>query len=219
MQFATITSGHRSRCLATSLASVLVAAAVVGCASTAATRLHTLMPAQSSARQAPAGGPGAAPLSVVLEPIRVPAQVDQPQWLVRLPDDSLALLEQERWAGPLQDELRQALLEELGGRYGIVEAAPGAASPWRVRLDVRRFESVPGREARIEGSWLLSSSDARRAGLRCDWRFTEAAGAGMPALAAAHRRAVVRLAGALGESLRNSGMSETAACPARSDSP
>jgi uncharacterized lipoprotein YmbA len=83
---------------------------------------------------------------------------------------------------------------------------------------VRRFESVPGREARIEGSWLLSGSDGRRPGLRCDWRFTEAAAAGMPALAAADRRAVGRLAGALGGSLESLRRGETASCPPRDES-
>ncbi len=207
-------SRHRSRL---PMHSLLLAAAMAGCASTPATRLHTLMPAPSTPRATAA--PGAVPLALVLEPIRVPSQVDQPQWLVRLPDDSLALLEQERWAAPLQDELRQAVLEELGARYAMVEAAAGTGSSWRVRLDVRRFDSVPGRQARIEGAWLLSSSDdARRPGSRCEWRFSETAGPGMPALAAAHRRAVVRLAGALGEGLQRLGRGESAACPAH-DSP
>ena len=190
---------------------------LAGCASPPATRLHTLMPAQPVARAAAAT---AAPLAVVVEPIRIPAQVDQPQWLVRLPDDSLALLEQERWAAPLQDELRMALLEALGGRFGMVEATTGSASPWRIRLDLRRFDSVPGREARIEGSWLLGRSEARQPGFRCDWRFAEpAAAGGIPALAAAHRRAVLRLAGALGESLQKLNQGETPTCPARDDSP
>ena len=189
---------------------------LAGCASPPATRLHTLMPAQPVARAAAAT---AAPLSVVVEPIRIPAQVDQPQWLVRLPDGSLALLEQERWAAPLQDELRMALLEALGGGFGVVEATAAAPLPWRIRLDLRRFDSVPGREARIEGSWLLGRGDARQPGFRCDWRFAEPAPGGMPALAAAHRRAVLRLAGALGESLQKLNQGETPACPARDDSP
>jgi len=192
--------------------------ALGGCSTSAPpTRLHSLMPAEPTPRE-PATA-ARAPLFVALEPIRLPAQVDQPQWLVRLPDESLAILEQERWASPLQDELRQALLEELGARYGLVESAAGAGAPWRVRLELRRFDSVPGREARIEGSWLLGRADPGRPSLRCDWRYAEAAGAGMPSLASAHRRAVVRLADALGEALLKLGRGEAAACPARGDSP
>ena len=195
-------------------ACALVCAFVLGCASPPVQRLHTLMPMQSVPR---ASATPAASVPIVLEPIRIPAQVDQPQWLVRLPDDSLALLEQERWASPLQDELRQALLEALGAaRFAMVEAA-GAASPWRIRLDVRRFESLPGREARIEGSWLLSSGEGRRPSLRCDWLYAEPATASMPGLAAAHRRAVARLAEALGESVLKLSRGEPATCPARND--
>ena len=201
----------RGRAACTASACAVFSLALAACASAPQTRLHTLMPAQSATRGA---GTPSTPVPIVLEAIRIPAQVDQPQWLVRLPDDSLALLEQERWASPLQDELRQALLEALGARHAIVEALPGAASPWRVRLELSRFDSAPGSGARIEGSWLLVSGDVRRPAQRCEWRFAEAATGGFPALAQAHRQAVLRLADALGESLQKLGRGEAAACPA-----
>jgi uncharacterized lipoprotein YmbA len=207
-----LSSTHARAALA--LAAALVGA---GCASTPPTRFHTLMPAQSSARTAGTGP--ATPVAVVLEPIRIPAQVDQPQWLVRLPDESMQMLEQERWASPLQDELRQAILEELGARFGIVDAPAGTRAPVRLRLELRRLESIPGREARIDGAWVITAGDAAAPGQRCEWRLREAAGAGMPALASAHRRAVVRLAGALGESVLKLSRGETAACPATVDPP
>ena len=175
-------------------------------------RLHTLMPAELAQRDPLAGR---TPLFIALEPIGVPAQVDQPQWLVRLPDESLAVLEQERWASPLRDELRQALLEELAVRYAAVEgraAAAGAAAPLRIGLDLRRFDSIPGREARIEGAWTVSLGSAAPS-LRCDALVREAAPAGMPALAAAHRRAVVRLADAIGASLVALRSASSPACP------
>jgi uncharacterized lipoprotein YmbA len=204
----------RGACAASACA--VLSLALVACATPPPTRLHTLMPAQSSSQ-----GPATptAPVQVVLEPIRIPAQVDQPQWLVRLPDESLALLEQERWASPLQDELRQALLEGLRTRHAIIDAVPGVASPWRVRLELSRFESAPGQGARIEGAWLLSSSDARRPAQRCEWRFAEPAAGGMPALAQAHRRAVARLADALGASLQKLARGEATACPEREGPP
>jgi len=176
-------------------------------------RLHTLMPAELAPRDAAAN---AVPIAIALEPIRVPAQVDQPQWLVLLPDDSLASLEQERWASPLRDELRQALLEELAARYGAVEArgpVPASGSVLRIALDLRRFDSIPGREARLEGVWTIASAGAAPS-LRCEALVREAAPAGMPALAAAHRRAVVRLADAIGATLVAMRSGAGAACPA-----
>src|SRR6476619_7490806 len=122
---------------------------------------------------------------IVLDAIRMPAQVDQPQWLVQV-GDSVALLEQERWASPLRDEFRQALLEELIVGHGAVEARTlptPAAAPARIAIDVRRFESLPGSEARIAGSWTITSSDSRVAASRCEWLIREPAPGQLAALA------------------------------------
>jgi hypothetical protein len=185
-----------------------VALALAACsASTPSVRLHSLMPAEPAPRDA-----SRARFAIALEPIRVPAQVDQSQWLVRLPDDSLTLLEQERWASPLGDELRQALLEELAARYGAAEGRSAAAAQvLRIGVDLRRFDSLPGQEARIEASWTVALASTAPL-LRCEALLREPAAAGMPALAAAHRRAVVRLADAIGDSLA-SVRASAPACP------
>ncbi|HEX7440914.1 MAG TPA: PqiC family protein [Caldimonas sp.] len=204
-------------------ATVLVAAAVAlaACSSAPPIRLHTLMPIEPPERAASLDG--APPFAIVLEPIRIPVQVDQAQWLVRLPDGSVAVLEQERWVSPLRDEIRQALLESLVVRYAAVEAraaSRGAAPPWRVAVDILRFDSAPGREARIEGAWTISGAGADSRVTRCEWLVRESAADGMPALAAAHRRALERLGAGIGESLRRLARGEPAgACPAREASP
>ncbi|MGZ5185581.1 MAG: PqiC family protein [Caldimonas sp.] len=203
----------RTSLLLTSVCSAALLALAACSASAPPVRLHTLMPPEPAPRIAAAG---AATIAIALDPIRVPAQVDQQQWLVRLSDDSLAVLEQERWAGPLPDELRLVVLEELAARYGAVEAvgpAASAAARLRIVLELRRFDSVPGREARIEATWTVAVGSAAPS-TRCDALVREAALAGMPALAAAHRRAVVRLADAIGSSLVAVRSGAGAACPA-----
>jgi uncharacterized lipoprotein YmbA len=194
------------------MAAVLVLAA---CASAGPpVRLHTLMSAELAPRSAAVAG--GVPEPIAVEPIRLPAQVDQPQWLVRLTDGSLAALEQERWASPLGDEFRQALLEELFAHAGVVESrnsAAGAAPAVRVAIDVRRFDSIVGREARIEGSWTLLPASSGALSVRCEWLLREPAPAGMAELAAAHRRAIVRLADGLGDSLVSLRRGERVACP------
>ena len=152
---------------------------------------------------------------LVFEAVRVPAQVDQPQWLIRLLDDTLALLEQERWAGPLRDELHQALLEIFVLRYGAVEARslPQASAPaWVLRIDVTRFESTPS-EARVDSSWTLAPRGSASAGLRCMSYFREPANGGLASVAAAHRRIVERLADAIGEQLLALQRGEAGRCP------
>jgi len=186
---------------------------LAACGSVAPTRFHSLMPIEIAAR--PSAPPAASGVVVRLEPIRVPAQVDQPQWLVQLGDDSMAVLEQERWASPLRDELYQALLEELIVGQGAIDARtqPGAGAATRIAIDVRRFDSLPGREARIAGSWTIVGSDPRTSS-RCDWLIREAASGSFAALAAAHRRAVARLGAAIGQALAQGRRGEAASCPA-----
>jgi len=186
--------------------------ALAACGTPPPTRFHSLMPTDIAARP---GAPAASGVVVRLEPIRVPAQVDQPQWLVQLGDDSMAVLEQERWASPLRDELQQALMEELIVGQGAIDARtqPAPTAVARVAIDVRRFDSLPGREARIQGSWTITGSDARNAS-RCEWLIREAAPGSFTALAAAHRRAVSRLGAAIGQALARMRRGEAASCPA-----
>ena len=208
-------SGRSSLRLGGGIASA-VAILLAACASSGpAVHLYSLMPAEPPARVAMAGT--AIPLALDLH---LPAQVEQPQLLVRLPDDSLMSLEQERWAGPLRDEMRGALFEELGAKFGIVESrAGGSIAPVRVSLDIRRFDSVPGREARIEGAWIATAptpvgTAPKQAPMRCDWLYRESAGGGVSALPEAHRRAVVRLADAIGTAVVAASRGAPVACPA-----
>src|SRR5664279_1935015 len=90
-----------------------LSALLAACGSAPVTHWHSLMPEAVPAAGAIAPAPAKEPIVVELEAVRLPTQVDQPQWLVRLPDGSLAVLEQERWASSLRDELRDALLETL----------------------------------------------------------------------------------------------------------
>jgi len=191
---------------------VLGVLALAACGTPPPTHFHSLMPSEVAARSA---APAASGVVFRLEPIRLPAQVDQPQWLVQFGDDSMAVLEQERWASPLRDEFQQALLEELIVGQGAIDArtqpAPGDVA--RVAIDVRRFDSLPGREARIQGSWTITGKDAR-SGSRCEWLIREPAPGSFAALAAAHRRAVSRLGAAIGQALGRLRRGEAAGCPA-----
>ena len=192
-------------------------ALVVGCSSSKLPeRFHTLVPLDSAAIQLPpdapraasasASAPAGSPVYVDVLPINIPPQVDHAQWAVRQPDDSLQLLEQDRWAAPLQDELRGAIVARLTARWGAVDVrgvAPPQSAVWRVRVDVQRFESLPGREARIEAAWSVLSTQRGATALVCRGVYAEpAAQASIAALAEAHRRAVTRLADEIGQHIK-----------------
>ena len=201
----------RLRCLR--LGAVLAVAFVLlaGCASPVPTHFHTLMPAPTADFAA-----AAAPVVATWEllPVTVPTQVDQPPWVVRLPDDTLAVLEQERWISPLADEVRAALAQHL--RQTVPPAAIGAtatAPRWRVAVEVQRFESLPGRLARLDAQWALRAIEGGAGpAVRCQASFSQPAPGGYAALAAAHRAALAQLGDAISAGLVRLDRGSAAVC-------
>ena len=197
---------------------VAMLALVAGCGSAQPPRYHTLMPAPASTVRpaAPAGS-----LAWEVLPVAVPAGVDQPQWVVRTVDGSLAVLEQERWIGPLGEEIRAAVADRLTQEIGTPAVSAESRKRWRIRIDVHRFESAPGREARLEATWTLSSDADAAAALRCRGEFVQALSAsGYLALATGHQQAVARLADAIGGELKALNAGQTATCsPLASQAP
>jgi len=187
---------------------------LAACASTQAPRFHSLQEA-AAVPAAPAAAPA---LFVDLGPVGVPAGVDQPQWVVRTPDDTLRLLEQERWVAPLRDELRAALADGLARRWNAADLrlapAPAGAPVWRLRVDVLRFDTVAGTGTRLEAAWSATAASAPAPALACRTRVHEAAAGDAVALAAAHRRAAARLADQIGQPLAELAAGRPANCPA-----
>jgi uncharacterized lipoprotein YmbA len=177
------------------LLTLLLLALVAGCSSVPATRYHSLL----STGEAVARDTGLPPLPIDLAPVRVPAAVDQPQWVVRLGDDSLRMLEGEQWVSPLRDELRAALFERLAQRFAVVDArSTPAPAVVRVTVDVQRFESIAGKEVWLDSVWSAQAQAGKGKPLVCHSSVRELAAGDLTALASAHRRAVVHLADQIG---------------------
>lgn len=147
----------------------------------------------------PAGAPDVAEaIWVDLMPVSVPVQVDAPQLVVRHGSGQLALLERQQWAGPLDAEIRDALAAELAQRAGLRDAhtlaAPKGQALYRLKLDVQRFDSMPGRAVHWEAAWSLNGTGEQALSLACGFRLTEPVGAGYPAMVEGHQRVVAKLA-------------------------
>lgn len=203
-----------SRC---SLAAVTLAVGMnfSGCAAPPPIRLHSLLPVGGPVRAMPVL-PG---FAYTLTSLSVPPQVDQPQWLVRQADGTLSLLEQERWVAPLRGELQAALqdrwIHSWGGRAS--SAVQSKEASWRVSLDVTRWDAMPGRAVRLESRWTVTSGTTT---LTCRSVIQEGTmNDDSPltlALAASHRRAVVRLADEVASRISEVQKGEPARC---SDAP
>jgi len=192
-----------------------IAAAGLLLAACASAPLHyyTLVaPADESAETATPPSP-----SFELLPVGVPAQVDQPQLVVREGGQGMALLGSERWIAPLGDEVRSALSADLARELhsADVSGLPGNGKPLlRIKLDVRRFDSAPGSYALIESAWSVRLLHGTRpAVLACSSRISEAVGPGYPALVQGHQRAIARLAAQIATAARALGDGQSPACP------
>lgn len=221
-------AGWRWLAAAGAITALVALGGLTACSTPPAPQLFSLLPGGAPTPvPAPARPSALPPLAVAVGPVVVPLPVDQPQWLVQLPGQRLVLLEQTLWASPLRDELRAALQDHLARRWAATEGQPPA---WRLALVLSRFDSVLGQEARLEGRWTLQpgaavttaatlsptaagATPAAAAALSCPMLIREPAGAGLPALADAHRRALARLADQIGLALRRPSTPTGPACP------
>lgn len=190
---------------------VLLIVLLTGCSTASPpTRYHSLVAAL------PASGAGAkalpAPrLHVQVLPVLVPVQVDVPQLVVRNADDSLSVLEYERWIAPLGDEIRDAVTLRIDQM--LAQAGPGAVSDrtWRVRIDVQRFDSMLARAASMQVQWSLRATGGGLS-LRCQASYEQPVGPGVGALAAGHRALVERLGDVIGQALKTAGGGSEPSC-------
>ncbi|MGY3040504.1 putative lipoprotein YmbA [Rhodanobacter sp. TND4EL1] len=196
-------------------AMVVMGALLTACAS-APLHYYTLVaPADVSASGMAATDARALPFEVL--PVGIPAQVDQPQLVVREGAQGMAVLGSERWIAPLGDEVRSALSADLARELHSqdVSGLPANDKPvLRIKLDVRRFESQPGGQALIEGAWSVRLlHGAAAATLACTSQVSEPVGPGYPALVQGHQRAIARLAARIAVAGRALGAGQAATCP------
>jgi len=138
------------------------------------------------------------PLSLSVGPVSVPAAVDRPQILVSTGANQVQLDEFNRWASPLQDEISRVVAENLVVLLGTgkVTQSPqtsGEDAAYRVSIEVQRFESVPGKHARLDAVWTLRRVRDDKSRMGRTSVQEPVSGSGFDELAAAHSRAITRL--------------------------
>ncbi|NGY04688.1 PqiC family protein [Solimonas terrae] len=105
---------------------------------------------------------GEAAFVIDVQPVHVPAQVDQPELVVRQGSGELALVETRQWIAPLKDEVRGALSAALSQRLHTQDvagvAAPAGLPVYQVMLDVQRFDGWLGHSVDIGAVWTVRAS-------------------------------------------------------------
>jgi hypothetical protein len=177
-----------------------VAALAAGCGTSPPARFYTL-----NSTTAPAAAPSN--LLIAVGPVTIPAVVDRPEFVVSIGQNELKIDDFNRWAAPLQDGLARAIAENLVVMLGtprvILFPQQLATDPeYRVAVEIRTFESVPGTAIRLDAVWTLRrGKDGKTETGRTSVRETVAEGS-YDALAAAHSRAVARLSQDIADAVR-----------------
>ena len=144
---------HRRGAVVRALATV-GALALSACASSPPSRFYTLAPSVRAATALNVSAPAAL---IDIQSVSVPAEVNRNQWVIRLSETQVQVLENERWASPLSDEIRAALsiaaTERLTGFNARLPKQRSDAPVYRVTVDVQRFESWPGARVVVDAAW------------------------------------------------------------------
>ncbi|MFK0087494.1 membrane integrity-associated transporter subunit PqiC [Pseudomonas sp. NPDC090755] len=155
---------------------------------------HTLIPQQPTPASA---------VDVQLERVSVPPQVDRPQVVVRQGNSGLAILETEWWGASLADELQNALVTQF--------ASSNAQPSLGLRVDVQRFDSVPGQYALFDAQWRLRPANGKdTATLNCRSVIQTPAGATIDDLVLAHQQNLKRFTELVSQAARGG----SSRCPA-----
>ncbi|NID05308.1 membrane integrity-associated transporter subunit PqiC [Luteibacter jiangsuensis] len=192
------------------LAGVVLLVAGLGACASAPTHFHTLVPPSAPLPAATAS------FAIDVLPVAVPPQVDQPALVLRQGATGIAVLDGERWASPLGDEIRGALSADLAARLGThdMHGLPRGkdAKVVRVQLDVRRFDSEVGGSATLEASWSVRGADGVSA--NCASRVSEPAGSSYDSLVEAHQRVLGTVADQVATAVRSVAAGQPATCAA-----
>ncbi|HEX7341174.1 MAG TPA: PqiC family protein [Rhodanobacteraceae bacterium] len=204
------------RRLVACLSAACICLALAACSS-APVRFYTLMPqtlAPASGHYQPLRHTQVRYIAVL--PVTIPAQVDRPQMVVREGDSGVALLDGERWIAPVGDEIRRALSAELTQALGVPDvyglAPPAGQSVYRIKVNVTRFESVPGQYTLLVATWSVDAGSGAQSRAQCSSSIREPVGQGYAALAAGQQRGVQALAQAIAATLATMGHSAPPSC-------
>ena len=146
------------------LCCALFALAVSACASSPQVRYYTL----STETDLKARASSAASVhhnSYAVGAVAIPNLLDRPQIVLRSSANTIEVLDYDRWAAPLSDELQRVLIADLSMRLGANSVIdPGLMSSLhmdrRITISILKFDPARKNESVLEASWTISDAKA-----------------------------------------------------------
>ena len=183
-------------------AAALLLAALWGCGSSPKENFYMLSGPQTPL---PAAMPSS--VSVFVGPVTVPEAVDRTAMVLRTGPNQVDIDDTNRWAEPLKSAiprvLAETLMRELGtARVMASRAGTPSAVDFRVAVEIQRFDSSLDQGATLDALWTVTPAKggSPRTGRTV---ATEPSSTRDPqGVAAAHSRALARLARDIAAALR-----------------
>jgi uncharacterized lipoprotein YmbA len=168
----------------------------VGCTS-APVRYYTLTPMPDKALPA-----SETTLAIDVRVVHTPPQLNRSELMVRTGPTEMTLLENERWAAPVNDEIKDAVRLELQRRLSRMIGLRPAFTKLTLDIDVQHLEAELGRYALLKASWSATlsatgqrSNDARAT--TCTFQAEEKIPIGYPGMVEGYQREIAALAEAI----------------------
>ncbi len=168
----------------------------VGCTS-APVRYYTLTAPPE--KTVPASEPS---IAIDVRVVHTPPQVNRAQLMVRTGPTEVTLLENERWASPVSEEIKDALRLELQRSLSRMTGLHSDFTKLMLDIDVQQLEAELGQYALLEASWsaTLSAAGQPSAGARvttCTFRADEKIHPGYAEMVEGYQREIAALADAI----------------------
>jgi uncharacterized lipoprotein YmbA len=183
----------------------------VGCTS-APVRYYTLTPPPDKSLPA-----SETTLPIDVRVVHTPPQLNRSELMVRIGPAEVTLLENERWASPVNDEIKDAVRLELQRRLGRMSGLRPAFTKLTLNIDVQHLEAELGRYALLEASWsaTLSATGQPSNGARvttCTFQANEKVHTGYAGIVEGYQREIAALADAIVAVLTSPASGIDAAC-------
>lgn len=142
-------------------------AVLAACSSSPPIRYYTLRPISGTAVP---GGPlpstGGSRIPVRLDRVTIPTELDRSQLVRRLDATRLVIIENDRWAAPLEDTIRRVLSDDLASRLSADSVAnPLEPSTGEKRqslaVDIEDFYADASCTVTLRAAWVLKQPDSQ----------------------------------------------------------
>jgi uncharacterized lipoprotein YmbA len=143
-----------------------------------------------------------ATLAIDVRVVHTPPQLMHSELMARTGLTEVTILENERWASPVNDEIKDALRLELQRRQGRVTGLRAAFTKLKIDIDVQHFEAEFGKYSLLDVSWsaTLFATGAQPTGARattCAFRADEKIHTGYAGMVEGYQREIAELAEAI----------------------